>query len=100
MLAQIASEILNIAHFPDRNFITASVPDHRRDIHLRRLLSHGYKVRTISSLSQSRNADCLLGWHHRADGNSGIEEGWRQPKWALRTSLDEYVHGCHVRRSL
>ncbi|EJD05960.1 uncharacterized protein FOMMEDRAFT_104344 [Fomitiporia mediterranea MF3/22] len=48
--ARIASEVLNIAHFPDRNFLTASVPDHRRDIHLRRLLSHGYKVGIIGQM--------------------------------------------------
>ncbi|KAL5529107.1 hypothetical protein ACEPAG_5081 [Sanghuangporus baumii] len=48
--AKVASEVLNIAHFPDRNFLTASVPDHRRDIHLRRLLSHGYKVGIVGQL--------------------------------------------------
>ncbi|KAL5533020.1 MSH3 [Sanghuangporus sanghuang] len=42
---KIASEVLNIAHFPDRNFLAASVPDHRRDIHLRREASSKAQAR-------------------------------------------------------
>jgi DNA mismatch repair protein MSH3 len=33
---QIASKELGIVAYPDRNFIVASIPTHRRDIHLRK----------------------------------------------------------------
>jgi DNA mismatch repair protein MSH3 len=34
--AQIAAKELGIVAYPDRNFIVASIPTHRRDIHLRK----------------------------------------------------------------
>ena len=34
--AQIASRILNIAHFIDRNFYVASIPVHRLEVHVHR----------------------------------------------------------------
>ncbi|KAI9456446.1 DNA mismatch repair protein MSH3 [Russula earlei] len=46
--AKIAAKELGIVAYPDRNFIVASIPTHRRDIHLRKLLSRGYKVGIIA----------------------------------------------------
>jgi DNA mismatch repair protein MSH3 len=34
--AQTAAKELGIVAYPDRNFIVASIPTHRRDIHLRK----------------------------------------------------------------
>lgn len=34
--AQTAARELGIVAYPDRNFIVASIPTHRRDIHLRK----------------------------------------------------------------
>ncbi|KAH8117506.1 muts domain V-domain-containing protein [Phellopilus nigrolimitatus] len=48
--AKIASELLGIVQFVKRNFWTASIPTHRRDIHLKKLLSHGYKVGIIGQI--------------------------------------------------
>ncbi|CAL1703692.1 unnamed protein product [Somion occarium] len=45
--APIAAKELGIIAFQHRNFLTASIPVHRRDIHLRKLLSQGYKVGII-----------------------------------------------------
>ncbi|KAA1471299.1 DNA mismatch repair protein MSH3 [Dentipellis sp. KUC8613] len=42
--AKVAGKELGIVCYPDRNFDTASIPVHRRDIHLKKLLSKGYKV--------------------------------------------------------
>ncbi|GAA5986743.1 hypothetical protein JCM11641_007759 [Rhodosporidiobolus odoratus] len=42
--AQHASRILNIACFPSQHMLTASIPTHRLDIHVRRLLNAGHKV--------------------------------------------------------
>ncbi|VDC07803.1 unnamed protein product [Peniophora sp. CBMAI 1063] len=42
--AKIAAQHLGIVAYPDRNFTCASIPDHRRDIHLKKLLSQGYKI--------------------------------------------------------
>ncbi|KAF8497242.1 DNA mismatch repair protein MSH3 [Russula emetica] len=42
--AKTAAKELGIVAYPDRNFIVASIPTHRRDIHLRKLLSRGHKV--------------------------------------------------------
>ncbi|KAI0247060.1 DNA mismatch repair protein MSH3 [Lactifluus subvellereus] len=46
--AKIAAKELGIVAYPDRNFIVASVPTHRRDIHLRKLLSRGHKVGIVA----------------------------------------------------
>ncbi|GAA5863812.1 hypothetical protein JCM1840_005775 [Sporobolomyces johnsonii] len=45
--AQTASRVLNIACFPSQHMLTASIPTHRLDIHVRRLLSAGYKVGVV-----------------------------------------------------
>ncbi|KAF7968561.1 hypothetical protein HWV62_30097 [Athelia sp. TMB] len=44
MVSQIAAKELGIACFPHRNFTEAMIPEYRRDIHLKKLLSKGYKV--------------------------------------------------------
>ena len=49
--AEIASSLCNIFSYPDRNFMTASVPVHRLHVYVRRLVEAGYKVmRTPSPL--------------------------------------------------
>ncbi|KAF7722844.1 Mismatch repair protein msh3 [Apophysomyces ossiformis] len=45
--AKVASRILHIAHFIDRNFYVASIPFHRLSIHIRRLVSAGHKVGVV-----------------------------------------------------
>ncbi|KAI0948577.1 hypothetical protein AcV7_009281 [Taiwanofungus camphoratus] len=42
--AKIASKELGIVCFPHRNFLNAMIPLHRRDVHLKKLLSKGYKI--------------------------------------------------------
>ncbi|KAI8998992.1 muts domain V-domain-containing protein [Trametes punicea] len=42
--AKIASKELGVVCFPKRNLLTAMIPLHRRDVHLKKLLSQGYKV--------------------------------------------------------
>ncbi|KAI9056873.1 hypothetical protein FKP32DRAFT_1584914 [Trametes sanguinea] len=42
--AKIAAKELGVVCFPKRNLHTAMIPLHRRDIHLKKLLSQGYKV--------------------------------------------------------
>jgi DNA mismatch repair protein MSH3 len=42
--AQDASRCLNIACFPSQHTLCASIPTHRLDIHVRRLLNAGHKV--------------------------------------------------------
>ncbi|KAH9929644.1 muts domain V-domain-containing protein [Amylocystis lapponica] len=61
--AKIASAELGIVCFPKRNFFIAMIPLHRREIHLKKLLSKGYKVGVVEQtetaalkkLSDSRN---------------------------------------------
>lgn len=38
------------ASFPNRNFYTASIPVHRLHIHVKKLISLGYKVGVISQM--------------------------------------------------
>ncbi|GAA6063830.1 hypothetical protein JCM10212_003992, partial [Sporobolomyces blumeae] len=45
--AQIASRVLNIACFPQQHMLTASIPTHRLEIHVRRLLNAGHKVGVV-----------------------------------------------------
>ncbi|KIY71595.1 hypothetical protein CYLTODRAFT_345511 [Cylindrobasidium torrendii FP15055 ss-10] len=42
--ALVAAKELGMYAYEDRNFTAASIPDHRRDIHLKKLLARGYKV--------------------------------------------------------
>ncbi|KAF8309367.1 hypothetical protein DL93DRAFT_2100103 [Clavulina sp. PMI_390] len=42
--ARIASKILGIVCFPQRNFLSGSIPVHRKLVHVKRLLSYGHKV--------------------------------------------------------
>ena len=42
--AEIASSLCNIFSYPDRNFMTASIPVHRLHVYVRRLVEAGYKV--------------------------------------------------------
>ncbi|KAG0006436.1 Mismatch repair protein msh3 [Modicella reniformis] len=48
--AQIASRELSIAHFMDHSFYTASIPIHRLDVHVRRLVHAGYKVGVVRQM--------------------------------------------------
>ncbi|KIY51004.1 hypothetical protein FISHEDRAFT_38295 [Fistulina hepatica ATCC 64428] len=62
--AQIAAQELGMIAFQDRNFQVASIPVHRRDVHLKKLLSQGYRVGIVSQtetaalkkVSDNRNA--------------------------------------------
>ncbi|WRT65670.1 uncharacterized protein IL334_002615 [Kwoniella shivajii] len=46
--AKAAAKELGIVAFPSRNFYTASIPTHRLHIHVKKLISLGYKVGVIS----------------------------------------------------
>ena len=48
--AKIAGRELGIAAFPSRNFYTASIPTHRLHVHVKKLISLGYKVGVISQM--------------------------------------------------
>ncbi|KAF9585396.1 Mismatch repair protein msh3 [Lunasporangiospora selenospora] len=48
--AEIASKELGIAHFLDHNFYTASIPIHRLDVHVRRLVHAGHKVGVVKQM--------------------------------------------------
>ncbi|KAL1748072.1 muts domain V-domain-containing protein [Schizophyllum fasciatum] len=42
--AHVAAKELGMVCYNDRNFDVATIPSHRRDIHLKKLLSQGYRV--------------------------------------------------------
>ncbi|KAF9946228.1 Mismatch repair protein msh3 [Mortierella alpina] len=48
--AEVASRELSIAHFLDHNFYTASIPIHRLDVHVRRLVHSGHKVGVVRQM--------------------------------------------------
>ncbi|XP_066992466.2 DNA mismatch repair protein Msh3 isoform X2 [Anabrus simplex] len=48
--AEIASRVLHIAAVPHRNFVTASIPIHRLQVHARRLVEEGYKVGVVKQV--------------------------------------------------
>ncbi|KAJ6547415.1 muts domain V-domain-containing protein [Mycena capillaripes] len=48
--AKVAAKELGMVCFTDRNFLVASIPTHRRDIHLKKLLSQGYKVGIVQQI--------------------------------------------------
>ncbi|KAI5479614.1 DNA mismatch repair protein MSH3 [Pseudohyphozyma bogoriensis] len=45
--AQIASRTLGIACFPSQHMLTASVPTHRLNVHVKRLINAGFKVGVV-----------------------------------------------------
>ncbi|KAI9308314.1 DNA mismatch repair protein Msh3-like protein [Cunninghamella echinulata] len=45
--AKIASKVLHIANFIDRNFYVASIPVHRLSVHVKRLVNAGHKVGVV-----------------------------------------------------
>ncbi|KAF8610164.1 hypothetical protein BDV93DRAFT_483283 [Ceratobasidium sp. AG-I] len=48
--ARVASRELGIACFMDKNFWTASIPVHRKNVHVKKLISQGYKVGIIEQV--------------------------------------------------
>ncbi|KAJ7098058.1 DNA mismatch repair protein MSH3 [Mycena belliarum] len=48
--AKIAAKELGMISFTDRNFLVASIPVPRRDIHLKKLLSQNYKVGIVNQV--------------------------------------------------
>ncbi|KAJ7694222.1 muts domain V-domain-containing protein [Mycena rosella] len=48
--ARVAAKELGMVCFMDRNFLVASIPVPRRDIHLKKLLSQGYKVGIVQQV--------------------------------------------------
>ncbi|CAA7265435.1 unnamed protein product [Cyclocybe aegerita] len=46
--AEVARKELGMVAYVDRNFLVAGIPDHRRDVHLKKLLSCGYRVGIVS----------------------------------------------------
>lgn len=62
--AHVAAKELGMVCYNDRNFDVATIPTHRRDIHLKKLLSQGYRVGTcdqtetaaLKKASEQRNA--------------------------------------------
>ncbi|KAF9477374.1 hypothetical protein BDN70DRAFT_881277 [Pholiota conissans] len=48
--AKVAAKELGMVAFMDRNFLVASIPVHRRDIHLKKLLSSGYRVGIVNQI--------------------------------------------------
>ncbi|XP_031426428.1 DNA mismatch repair protein Msh3 [Clupea harengus] len=51
--AEIAAKELNIFCHMDHNFMTASIPTHRLFVHVRRLVSSGYKVGVVKQTETS-----------------------------------------------
>ncbi|EKX32881.1 hypothetical protein GUITHDRAFT_148329, partial [Guillardia theta CCMP2712] len=48
--AEIASKVLHIFHHIDHNFLTASIPTFRLQVHIRRLVEAGYKVGVVRQM--------------------------------------------------
>ncbi|KAF8212388.1 muts domain V-domain-containing protein [Mycena galopus ATCC 62051] len=48
--AKVAAKDLGMVCFMDRNFLVASIPTGRRDIHLKKLLSQGHKVGIVQQV--------------------------------------------------
>ncbi|KIK59832.1 hypothetical protein GYMLUDRAFT_261825 [Collybiopsis luxurians FD-317 M1] len=48
--AKVAANVLGMVAFQDRNFTVASIPVERRDIHLKNLLSRGYRVGIVNQV--------------------------------------------------
>ncbi|BEJ16126.1 hypothetical protein CspHIS471_0507310 [Cutaneotrichosporon sp. HIS471] len=48
--AKTAARELGVMAFPNRNFYTASIPAHRLHIHVKKLISLGYKVGVVSQM--------------------------------------------------
>ncbi|GAO47047.1 hypothetical protein G7K_1260-t1 [Saitoella complicata NRRL Y-17804] len=64
--ALLASQHLHIASFPDHNFITASIPVHRINIHVKKLVEAGLRVGVVEQVETAALK--------AASGKSGVFE--------------------------
>ncbi|XP_076352753.1 DNA mismatch repair protein Msh3-like [Tachypleus tridentatus] len=48
--AKTASQVLSIGCYQDHNFLSASIPTHRLHVHIRRLVTKGYKVGVVKQI--------------------------------------------------
>ncbi|WVQ79017.1 hypothetical protein IAT38_001109 [Cryptococcus sp. DSM 104549] len=80
--AKTAAAELGIVAFPSRNFFTASIPTHRLHIHVKKLISLGYKVGVITQtetaalkkISDNRNAPFSRELTHLFTAATYVEE--------------------------
>ncbi|EIM90301.1 DNA mismatch repair protein MSH3 [Stereum hirsutum FP-91666 SS1] len=80
--ARIAAKELGIVCFVKRNFETASIPTHRGDIHLKKLLSQGHKVGIIAQtetaalkkVGENRNAPFTRELAHLYTATTFVDE--------------------------
>ncbi|KAK8861547.1 hypothetical protein IAR55_002369 [Kwoniella newhampshirensis] len=94
--AKIAAKELGIVAFPSRNFYTASIPTHRLHIHVKKLISLGYKVGVITQtetaalkkVGDNRNAPFTRELTHLFTSATYVEE---TSLASSSTSLDEPV---------
>nr|XP_031862964.1 uncharacterized protein CI109_001439 [Kwoniella shandongensis]KAA5530036.1 hypothetical protein CI109_001439 [Kwoniella shandongensis] len=94
--AKIAAKELGIVAFPSRNFYTASIPTHRLHIHVKKLISLGYKVGVITQtetaalkkVGDNRNAPFTRELTHLFTSATYVEEPSLP---SSSTSLDQPV---------
>ncbi|KLT38917.1 hypothetical protein CC85DRAFT_289044 [Cutaneotrichosporon oleaginosum] len=80
--AKTAAKELGIMAFPNRNFYTASIPTHRLHIHVKKLISLGYKVGVVSQMEtaalkkvgDNRNAPFVRELTHLYTAATYVEE--------------------------
>ncbi|KAF5324788.1 hypothetical protein D9611_004290 [Ephemerocybe angulata] len=48
--AKVADKELGMVSFQDRNFLVASIPTHRGEVHLKKLLAQGYRVGIVNQI--------------------------------------------------
>ncbi|WVQ74512.1 hypothetical protein IAR50_004113 [Cryptococcus sp. DSM 104548] len=95
--AKVAARELGIVAFPKRNFYSASIPVHRLHIHVKKLISLGYKVGVINQTEtaalkkagDNRNAPFTRELTHLYTTSTYVEES---SLMSSATGADEPIH--------
>ncbi|CAG8607559.1 5563_t:CDS:10, partial [Paraglomus occultum] len=113
--AVVASKILSIAHFMDHNFYVASIPVHRLNVHVRRLVYAGYKVGVVRQMEtaalkaagDNRNtpfSDHVMAIVEEHCGGSGLDELVKISVLAVQIAtgdiIYDYFDDGHMRNEL
>ncbi|KAL8292983.1 hypothetical protein RQP46_000677 [Phenoliferia psychrophenolica] len=80
--AQVASKVLGIAAFPSQHMMTASIPTHRLNVHVKRLINAGQKVgvcnqqetAALKKVSDNRSAPFTRALSHLYTSATYIDE--------------------------
>lgn len=81
--------------FNDRNFLVASIPTHRRDVHLKKYVQKCLGLYISCALKASITR--VQSWNSRSNGNCSLEKGKRKQKCPIYQKTKSSLYCRDVR---